>query len=63
MIIFETAIVACAIAWGEKGIVGVQLPEADAAATQARLQKRVPLAGAAGSRFRPGCDRPHCCAS
>ncbi|RCS24857.1 methylated-DNA--[protein]-cysteine S-methyltransferase [Phyllobacterium salinisoli] len=44
MIIFETAIGACAIAWGDKGIVGVQLPEAGAAATQARLQKRFPLA-------------------
>ncbi|PRD43339.1 cysteine methyltransferase [Phyllobacterium phragmitis] len=41
---FETAIGPCAIAWGEKGIVGVQLPEADAAATQAKLQKRFPLA-------------------
>jgi len=42
--IFETAIGPCGIAWGEKGIVGVQLPEATAAATRARLQKRFPLA-------------------
>ncbi|KXF79526.1 cysteine methyltransferase [Paramesorhizobium deserti] len=41
---FETAIGPCAIAWGGKGIVGVQLPEATAAATRARLLKRFPLA-------------------
>lgn len=41
--IFETAIGPCAIAWGEKGIVGVQLPETNAAATRMRLQKRFPL--------------------
>ena len=29
--LFDTAIGACAIAWGERGLKGVQLPEADAA--------------------------------
>lgn len=36
---FETALGVCAVAWGERGIVAVQLPEADPQATQARLLK------------------------
>jgi len=39
---FDTALGTCAIAWGEQGIVGSQLPEADAAATRARMQRRFP---------------------
>ena len=35
--LFDTALGACAMAWGPRGILAVQLPEADAAATQARL--------------------------
>lgn len=35
--LFDTTIGACGIAWGAGGIVGVQLPEADAAGTRARL--------------------------
>ncbi len=31
--LFATAIGACAMAWGSHGILGVWLPEADAAAT------------------------------
>ncbi|MDM0047151.1 methylated-DNA--[protein]-cysteine S-methyltransferase [Variovorax dokdonensis] len=38
--LFETRYGACGIAWGERGIVGVQLPEADEAATRARMHKR-----------------------
>jgi methylated-DNA-[protein]-cysteine S-methyltransferase len=38
--IFETAIGACGIAWGERGIAAVQLPEADEQKTRARLQRR-----------------------
>nr|WP_255577726.1 MULTISPECIES: methylated-DNA--[protein]-cysteine S-methyltransferase [unclassified Acidovorax] len=34
---FDTAIGTCGIAWGPGGIVAVQLPEADAEATRARL--------------------------
>jgi methylated-DNA-[protein]-cysteine S-methyltransferase len=34
---FETAIGRCAIAWGEAGIVGVQLPEAREIDTRRRL--------------------------
>lgn len=40
--LFETAIGPCAIAWGERGIVGVQLPEADEAASRARMLRRLP---------------------
>ena len=40
--LFETAIGACAIAWGERGVVGVQLPEASAARMRTRMQRRFP---------------------
>ncbi len=40
--LFETAIGPCGIAWGARGIVGVQLPEADPNATRARLRRRFP---------------------
>ncbi|MCW5889273.1 MAG: methylated-DNA--[protein]-cysteine S-methyltransferase [bacterium] len=38
--LFETAIGRCGIAWGERGIVGVQLPETGDGATRARLARR-----------------------
>lgn len=41
-VLFETALGDCAIAWGPHGITGVQLPEADAAATRARMHSRFP---------------------
>lgn len=34
---FDTALGQCALAWGARGIVALQLPEATSAATQARL--------------------------
>jgi methylated-DNA-[protein]-cysteine S-methyltransferase len=40
--LFDTAIGACGIAWGPDGLLGVQLPEADEAATLARLGRRFP---------------------
>jgi len=40
--LFGTVIGHCAIAWGPGGIVGVQLPEADAPATRARMARRFP---------------------
>jgi len=40
--LFDTAIGDCGIVWGEHGIIGVQLPEATAAATRARLMRRFP---------------------
>jgi methylated-DNA-[protein]-cysteine S-methyltransferase len=42
--IFDTAIGPCGIAWGGKGILAVQLPEARAGATRTRLARRVPEA-------------------
>jgi methylated-DNA-[protein]-cysteine S-methyltransferase len=42
--LFETAIGVCGIAWSERGLTGVQLPERDAAATRRRLQRRFPSA-------------------
>jgi len=41
---FETAIGTCGIAWSARGIVGVQLPEASAEKTRARLRRRFPEA-------------------
>ncbi len=38
--IFDTALGACGIVWSARGVFAVQLPEADAAATRARLIKR-----------------------
>ncbi|HWS75982.1 MAG TPA: methylated-DNA--[protein]-cysteine S-methyltransferase [Quisquiliibacterium sp.] len=40
--LFDTALGPCGIAWGEAGLTGVQLPEADAAATRARMRARFP---------------------
>ena len=40
--LFDTAIGRCGIVWGERGIAGVQLPEAQPAATRARLRRRFP---------------------
>jgi O-6-methylguanine DNA methyltransferase len=42
--LFETAIGRCGIAWSERGIAGVQLPEASASETRARLRRRFPEA-------------------
>jgi methylated-DNA-[protein]-cysteine S-methyltransferase len=40
--LFETAIGQCGIAWSERGIVRVMLPESDANKTRARMQRRLP---------------------
>jgi O-6-methylguanine DNA methyltransferase len=42
--LFETAIGACGIAWTDRGIVAIQLPEAADAATRQRLLRRLPEA-------------------
>ena len=39
---FDTPIGRCAVGWGERGIVAIQLPEARPAETRARLLKRLP---------------------
>ncbi len=38
--LFETAFGTCGVAWTERGLTRVQLPERDRAATERRLQKR-----------------------
>jgi O-6-methylguanine DNA methyltransferase len=45
--LFDTAIGRCGIAWGERGIAGVQLPEAGEPETRARMLYRFPAAGEA----------------
>jgi O-6-methylguanine DNA methyltransferase len=40
--LFDTPIGRCGIAWGPRGVIGVQLPETRAAATPARLTRRFP---------------------
>lgn len=42
--LFDTAIGPCGVAWDEKGIVGVQLPEADEPETRERMLHRFPAA-------------------
>ena len=40
--LFTTALGACGIAWAERGLLGVQLPETDEAAGRARMRRRFP---------------------
>jgi len=42
--LFDTAIGRCGIAWGTRGVVGVQLPETTASATRTRLLRHCPTA-------------------
>ena len=42
--LFDTPIGRCGIAWDADRIVGVQLPEASAAATRGRLRRHLPKA-------------------
>src|SRR6266481_8237772 len=42
--LFDIDIGPCGIAWGARGIIGVQLPEASEAGTRARLVRRYPHA-------------------
>jgi methylated-DNA-[protein]-cysteine S-methyltransferase len=42
--LFDTDIGPCGIAWGARGVTGVQLPEASEARTRARLVRRYPQA-------------------
>ena len=42
--LFDTAIGKCGIAWSERGVAGVQLPEADETETRARMLHRFPTA-------------------
>jgi len=42
--VFDTAIGCCAIVWSARGVAGVQLPEASAPGTRARVLRRFPQA-------------------
>src|SRR5436309_16092677 len=42
--LFDTALGHCGIAWSDRGVVAVQLPERDVAHTRARLVERIPEA-------------------
>jgi methylated-DNA-[protein]-cysteine S-methyltransferase len=42
--LFETAIGRCGLAWGPRGLIGVQLPERSAEATRIRLMRHCPNA-------------------
>src|SRR5579871_5604562 len=42
--VFSTAIGPCAVAWGERALTAVQLPEGGEAAARARMQRRFPNA-------------------
>lgn len=42
--LFDTAVGPCGIAWSERGVAGVQLPERDERATRARMLRRFPEA-------------------
>ena len=42
--LFDTPIGHCGIAWGERGILGLQLPEGDDARARKRLARRFPTA-------------------
>src|SRR5262249_36600521 len=41
-LLFGPPIGACGIAWGDQGVIGVQLPESSEAALRARLRRAVP---------------------
>lgn len=51
--LFDTAIGRCALAWTERGIAAVQLPEADDAATRAKVLARFPGAREATAKGEP----------
>ena len=42
--LFNSTIGTCGIAWGPRGIAGLQLPESTAEATRTRLRRRWPEA-------------------
>jgi methylated-DNA-[protein]-cysteine S-methyltransferase len=45
--VFDTAIGPCGVAWNDRGLTGVQLPEKDRAATERRLAAKAASSGAA----------------
>lgn len=57
--LFDTAIGRCGVAWGEHGLLGVQLPEPSDSATRTRLRKKAPAAQEAP----PPADVARACAA
>jgi methylated-DNA-[protein]-cysteine S-methyltransferase len=53
--LFDTPIGTCAIAWSGRGIIGLQLPEPNPAATRARVRRRWP--GVAEAAVSAGVQR------
>src|SRR5690242_2445273 len=53
--LFDTAVGPCGIAWSERGVTGVQLPERDERATRARLMRRFPDASEAAPPAHIAC--------
>jgi methylated-DNA-[protein]-cysteine S-methyltransferase len=51
--IFTTAIGPCGVAWSQRGLVSIQLPEETAEATRARLWERITLPDDGGSTTPP----------
>jgi methylated-DNA-[protein]-cysteine S-methyltransferase len=41
-VLFDTIIGRCGVAWGDRGLIGMQLPESSPGAVWARLRKRFP---------------------
>jgi len=41
-VLFDTIIGRCGVAWGDRGLIGMQLPESSPGAAWARLRKRFP---------------------
>ena len=58
-LLFDTPVGRCAIAWGAHGVLAVQLPDADDAATLRRLVRGLPArSGLAGAVRAPTVDAP-----
>lgn len=45
--LFETAIGPCGVVWGDRGLLGIQLPEGSVSHTRKRMQRRFPDAASA----------------
>jgi methylated-DNA-[protein]-cysteine S-methyltransferase len=51
--LFDTAIGRCGLAWGPRGVIGVQLPEKDLHATRTRLMRHCPAAEETDAPSKP----------
>ena len=56
-VIFATAIGPCGVAWSQRGLVSIQLPEATEEATRARLWERITLPDDGGLTTPPDAVR------